>query len=151
MKGIISCYHPVMDDQALRAIFESTRTIAAVGLSSNPGRASLGVCRFLRQRGYRIVPVNPNETEVLGETAYPDLASVPEKIDLVQIFRKPEAVPPIVEEAIRIGAKAVWMQDGAGNAEAARRAEEAGLAAVVDDCMLRQFGRLDAIRPIKVP
>lgn len=140
-----------MDDQKLRDIFENTRVIAAVGLSSTPGRASLGVCRFLQSRGYRIIPVNPNESEVLGEKAYPDLASVPEKIDLVQVFRKPETVPAIVEEAIRLGAKTVWMQDGAGNPEAARRAEEAGLVAVVDDCMLRQYGRLDAERPIRRP
>ena len=140
-----------MNDETLRKIFESSSVIAAVGLSSTPGRASLGVCRFLQARGYRIIPVNPNETAVLGETAYPNLASVPEKIDIVQIFRKPETVPEIVEEAIRLGAKVVWMQDGAGNPEAAERAVEAGLIAVNDDCMLRQFGRLNALAPIAVP
>ena len=131
-----------MDDQALKRLFEGTRTIASVGLSNTPSRASGRVCRYLQSKGYRIIPVNPNETEVLGEKAYPDLKSVPEKVDLVQIFRNPEAVPPIVEDAIAIGAKAVWMQDGAGNPEAAKRAEEAGLVAIVDDCMLRQHARL---------
>jgi len=131
-----------MDDERLKEIFGSTKTVASVGLSNTPGRASKGVCRYLQEAGYRIIPVNPNETEVLGETSYPDLKSIPEKIDLVQIFRNPEAVPAIVEDAIAIGAKAVWMQDGAGNPEAAARAEEAGLVAIVDDCMLRQHARL---------
>lgn len=131
-----------MDDETLKKIFETTKTIASVGLSNTPGRASLGVCRYLQEAGYRIIPVNPNETEVLGEKSYPDLKSVPEKIDLVQIFRNPDAVPPIVEDAIAIGAKTVWMQDGAGNPEAAARAEDAGLVAVVDECMLREHARL---------
>jgi hypothetical protein len=131
-----------MDDVKMKELLEKIRTIASVGLSNTPGRASLGVCRYLQEAGYRVIPVNPNEAEVLGETSYPDLKSIPEKVDLVQIFRNPEAVPAIVEDAIAIGAKAVWMQDGAGNHEAAARAEEAGLVAVVDDCMLRQHARL---------
>lgn len=131
-----------MNDDGLKNLFEETKTIASVGLSNNPLRAGGRVCAYLQKQGYRIIPVNPKETEVLGEKAYPDLKSVPEKIDLVQIFRNPDAVPPIVEDAIAIGAKAVWMQDGAGNPEAAKRAEEAGLIAVVDDCMLRQHARL---------
>lgn len=137
-----------MNDADIRKILEESKVIASVGLSSNPARPSYGVCAFLKLKGYRIIPVNPNEQQVLGETSYPDLASVPEKVDVVQIFRKPEAVPEIVEEAIRIGAKVVWMQDGAGNPAAAKRAEEAGLIAVVDDCMLRQYRRLDADMPI---
>ena len=131
-----------MNDESLREILKQTKVIAAVGLSSNPLRPSHGVCAYLKAHGYRIIPVNPNETEVLSEKAYPDLLSVPEKIDLVQIFRTPEAVPAIVEDAIRIGAKTVWMQDGAGNPDAAGRAVEAGLSVVVDDCMLRQHARL---------
>lgn len=131
-----------MEDQELKKLFEETKTIAVVGLSHNPARASGRVCAYLQSQGYRIIPVNPNETEVLGEKAYPDLKSVPDKIDLVQIFRNPDAVPAIVEDAIAIGAKAVWMQDGAGNAAAAKRALEAGLIAVDDDCMLRQHARL---------
>ena len=131
-----------MTDPELKKLLAETKTIASVGLSSNPARASWRVCTYLQKQGYRIIPVNPNETEVLGEKAYPDLKSVPEKVDLVQIFRHPDAVPPIVEDAIAIGAKAVWMQDGAGNPGAAKRAEEAGLAAVVDDCMLRVHARV---------
>ena len=131
-----------MTDDGLKKLLEETQTIASVGLSSNPARPSWRVCKYLQAHGYRIIPVNPNETEVLGEKAYPDLKSVPHKIDLVQIFRNPDAVPPIVEDAIAIGAKAVWMQDGAGNPDAAKRAEEAGLAAVVDDCMFRVHARV---------
>ena len=131
-----------MTDAELEKLFKETKTIAAVGLSSNPVRPSWRVCKYLQAEGYRIVPVNPNETEVLGETSYPNLKAVPEKIDLVQIFRNPEAVPTIIEDAIAVGAKVVWMQDGAGNPAAAKRAEEAGLAVIVDDCMLRQHARL---------
>jgi len=131
-----------MEDEEMRKLFGSVKTIASVGLSNTPGRASLPVCRYLQEAGYRIIPVNPKETEVLGETSYPDLKSIPDEVDLVQIFRNPDAVPPIVEDAIAIGAKVVWMQDGAGNPEAAARAEEAGLQAVVDDCMMRQHARL---------
>ena len=136
-----------MTDQQLRDIFEKNSVIAAVGLSSNPAKASFGVTKFLKAQGYRIIPVNPNETEVHGEKAYPDLKSVPDRIDIVQVFRRPEAVPSVVEDAIAIGAKVVWMQDGAGNPEAAKKAEAAGLSTVVDDCMLREFGRLRPIPP----
>lgn len=131
-----------MDDTAFKKLLAETKTIASVGLSSNPARASWRVTKYLIEQGYRVIPVNPKETDVHGEKAYPDLKSVPEKIDLVQIFRSPDAVPEIVEDAIAIGAKAVWMQDGSGNPEAAKRAEEAGLSAVVDDCMLRVHARV---------
>ncbi|HSD11991.1 MAG TPA: CoA-binding protein [Patescibacteria group bacterium] len=137
-----------MNDADIRKILEETKVIASVGLSSKPDRPSYGVCAFLKLKGYRIIPVNPNEEQVLGEKSYPDLLSIPEKVDVVQIFRKPEAVPAIVEDAVRIGAKVVWMQDGAGNPDAAKRAEEAGLVAVVDDCMLREYRRLDGEMPI---
>lgn len=132
-----------MTDEKLRKIFEESKTIASVGLSSKEDRPSYGVCAYLRLRGYHIIPVNPNEKQVLGEVSYPTLRDVPEMVDVVQIFRKPEHVPEIVEDAIAIGARVVWMQDGAGNLEAAQRAEDAGLAVVVDDCMLRQYRRLD--------
>ncbi len=131
-----------MDDKTIKRILTDYKVIASVGLSSKPERPSFGVCSYLKDHGYRIIPVNPNEQEVLGEKSYPDLDSVPDKIDVVQIFRKPEAVPEIVEAAIRRGAKVVWMQDGAGNPEAARRAEAAGLLAVVDDCMMRRHRQL---------
>jgi len=133
----------------IREILVNTKTIAAVGLSSKPERASNGVCRFLQSRGYRVIPVNPGESEVLGEQAYPDLDSVPESVDLVLIFRKPGFAPEIVEAAIRIGAKVVWMQDGAGNEDAAERARAAGLTVVVNDCMMRQYARLDAEESIQ--
>ena len=136
-------FHDVfMTDEQLREIFQETKIIAAVGLSSNPNRPSHGVCAFLQSKGYRIIPVNPNETEVLGEKSYPDLMSIPEKIDVVQIFRKPEFALALVEDTIEIGAKVVWMQDGAGKSEAVKRAEEAGIFVVNNDCMLRQYQRL---------
>ena len=131
-----------MTDETLKKILSENKVVASVGLSSNPARASWRVAQYLLAHGYRIIPVNPNETEVHGQKAYPDLKSVPDKVDLVQVFRNPDAVPPIVEDAIAIGAKVVWMQDGAGNPEAAKRAEEAGLTAVVDDCMMRVHARL---------
>ena len=116
-------------------ILKNTKTIAVVGLSSNPMRPSYGVAEYLQQAGYRIVPVNPNVREVLGERAYPRLEDVPEKIDVVDIFRRPEEVPPAVEGAIRIGAKVVWMQLGIEHAEAAEKARQAGLTVVMDACM----------------
>ena len=131
-----------MSDEEMKGILEKYRTVVSVGLSSNADRPSFGVCAYLQKHGYRIIPVNPNETEVLGEKSYPDLASVPDPVELVQIFRRPEAVPPIVDEAVRRGAKVVWMQDGAGNDQAADKARASGLVAVVDDCMMRQHSRL---------
>lgn len=131
-----------MNDEALRRIFESAKVIAAVGLSSKVERASYNVTKYLQSNGYRVIPVNPNETEVLGERAYPDLESVPEHIDVVQIYRNPDAVPPIVASAIAKGVRVIWMQDGAGNTEAAESARAAGATVVVDDCMMRQHARL---------
>jgi uncharacterized protein len=111
------------------------RTIAVVGLSKHPESASLPVAHYLQSQGYRIIPVNPREESVLGETAYPSLQDVPDKIDVVDIFRKSEAVPEIVEDAIKIGAQVVWMQIGIVNREAAQRAQDAGLAVVMNRCM----------------
>ena len=125
-----------------KEILETFRKIAVVGLSSNTWRASHGVSRFMQKMGYEITPVNPNEREVLGQKAYATLDDVPGPLEIVNIFRRSEFVPEVVDAAIRRGAKVVWMQDGAGNPEAARRAEEAGLVAVIDDCMMRQYGRL---------
>ncbi|KPJ85322.1 hypothetical protein AMJ57_03510 [Parcubacteria bacterium SG8_24] len=140
-----------MSDEALRDIFETYGTVVTVGLSSKPERFSNRVTTFLRSKGYRIIPVNPHETEVDGERAYPDLRTVPDPVELVQIFRRPEHVPAIVDEAMRRGAKVIWMQDGTAHHEAAERAREAGLVVIEDDCMHRQFERLDAIEPIRVP
>lgn len=125
-------------------ILRTSRVLAVVGLSSNPHRASHGVSRYLQRAGYRIIPVNPNETEVLGEKAYPDLAQVPESVDCVVIFRRPEHVPEVVEQAIAKGAKAVWMQQGITHPEAAARARQAGLLVVEDRCMMIEHLRLMA-------
>ena len=116
-------------------ILTSTKTIAVVGLSNKPDRPSHEIASYLKDAGYRIIPVNPGIQEALGQKAYASLKDIPEKVDVVQIFRRSEDVPPIVEEAIAIGAKVVWMQTGIVNEEAAARAEAAGLKAVVDTCM----------------
>ncbi|MBI4299126.1 MAG: CoA-binding protein [Chloroflexi bacterium] len=131
-----------MNDGQIKAILQTSRTIASVGLSPNPERPSLGVAYYLKSQGYRIIPVNPNADRVLDEKSYADLPSVPEKVDVVQIFRRPEDVPPIVEQAIQIGAKVVWMQEGISNEEAANRAEAAGLQVVMNRCMMQEHRRL---------
>ena len=123
-------------------ILDSARIIAVVGLSGKRYRPSYGVAEYMKRSGYRIIPVNPHEREVLGERCYPDLDSVPEPVDIVDIFRRSEFVPEIVEAAIRIGAKAIWMQEGVYHEEAARRAEAAGLAVVMDRCILKDHRRL---------
>ena len=123
-------------------ILNSSRVVAVVGLSAKPDRPSYRVADYLKKQGYRIIPVNPAESEILGELCYPDLASVPESVDVVDIFRRSEEVLPIVKEAIRIGAKAVWMQEGVINEEAAAWAREAGLMVVMDKCMLKEHQKL---------
>ena len=119
-------------------ILESSKTIAVVGLSSRKMRASYGVSEYMQSAGYRIIPVNPNETEVLGEKSYARLEDIPERVDIVDIFRRPEYVLPIVESAIRIGARGVWMQEGVVNAAAAERARRAGLFVIEDSCILKE-------------
>lgn len=126
----------------MAALLREAKTIAVVGLSSDEFRPSHGVAAYLQQHGYRIVPVNPKETSILGETCYPDLASVPVAIDIVDIFRRSEAVPAIVDEAIRVGARGVWMQEGVRHAEAAAKARAAGLAVVEDLCILKEHRKL---------
>jgi hypothetical protein len=117
------------DEITITRILKGCRTIAVVGLSSNPARPSYGVASYMKAQGYRVIPVNPNETNVLGEPAYPSLAAVPGTIDLVNIFRRSEDVLPIVEESITRGAKAIWMQEGVVNeASAARAAQQACLS-----------------------
>lgn len=118
-----------------RQILVTSKTIAAVGLSNKPDRPSHEIATYLKEEGYRIIPVNPTIKEALGEEAYGSLRDIPERVDVVQIFRRPEEVPAVVEDAIAIGAKVVWMQPGAENEEAAARAEAAGLKAVVGACM----------------
>jgi len=117
-------------------VLRASKTIAVVGLSANPARPSHQVAGYLQRVGYRIIPVNPNEREVLGEKAYARLEDVPEKIDIVDIFRRPEEVAGVVESAIRIGAKVVWMQLGIEDAVAAEKARRAGLNVVEDACLL---------------
>jgi uncharacterized protein len=129
-------------DRAIGELLRTAKTIAVVGLSPKPYRASYGVSEFLQSAGYRIIPVNPNLREVLGEKAYARLEDIPEKVDIVDVFRRSEAVPDIVESAIRIGARAVWMQEGVVNEAAAARARAAGLLVVMDTCILRAHHRL---------
>jgi predicted CoA-binding protein len=130
------------NDQMMKDILLSAKTIASVGLSSNQQKESYWIVSYLKDQGYRIIPVNPTADEILGEKAYPDLESVPEKIDVVQVFRKPDDVPPVVDSAIKVGAKAVWMQEGIVNEEAAQKARQAGLQVVMDACMRVTHRRL---------
>jgi len=132
-------------DAELRSILGDARTIAVVGLSSRPDRYSNEVARFLQDRGYRIVPVNPNEDEVLGERAYPSLLDLPDDvpIDVVDVFRRSEETPGIAEQAVTRGAKVLWLQDGIVNEEARRIAEGAGLTVIMGVCIKRTSTRLD--------
>ncbi len=132
----------VQDDATLRRILSEARTIAVVGLSADPERPSHQVASYLQRQGYRIIPVNPTIQEVLGEPSYPDLLSVPEPVDVVDIFRPARYVPEIVEQAIAKGAKVIWMQLGVIHFEAAQRAREAGLLVVMDRCMKIEHQRL---------
>lgn len=118
------------------------KTVAVVGISDDPERPSHFVASFLESHGYKIIPVNPKLTEWEGEKCYPDLLSIPEKVDVVDIFRRSEAVPPIVDEAIKIKAKVVWMQEGIVNEEAAAKARDAGIEVVMDRCMKKEYLRL---------
>lgn len=126
----------------IERLLKNSRTVAIVGLSSDEERPSYHVGSYLKEHGYTVIPVNPNEDTVIGEKSYPDLVSVPVKVDLVDIFRKAEDVPPVVDEAIEIGAKAVWMQLGIVNRQAAAKARKAGLTVVMNRCMFREYERL---------
>ena len=132
--------HP--SDQQILDLLKTARTIAVVGLSSSPMRASRGVSQYMQSAGYRIIPVNPNESEVLGEKAYARIEDVPEKIDIVDVFRRSEFVPGVVDSAIRVGARAIWMQEGVYDEAAAQRARDAGLFVVMDSCILKEHHRL---------
>lgn len=128
------------EPETISEILENTKTIAVVGLSSNPSRASFGVSRYMQQQGYRLIPVNPKVAEVLGEKAYPDLAAAVadgHKIDLVNVFRAPQYVPAIVDDVIRLKLPYLWLQQGVCDEEAARRAEAAGVKVVMDLCLFR--------------
>jgi hypothetical protein len=126
----------------IASLLQSAHSIAVVGLSNKPWRASYGVSEYMQRAGYRIIPVNPEIGEALGEKAYPTVDDVPESIDIVNIFRRSELVPEIVDAAIRVGAKAVWMQEGVVHEEAAARARAAGLTVVMDRCLLKEHRKL---------
>lgn len=133
---------PIDNDDELRRILAASKVVATVGVSGNPDKPSYGIFAYLADHGYHMIPINPGTPEIQGLKTYADLSSVPEKIDVVQIFRKAEDVPPVVEEAIRVGARTVWMQEGIVNEEAARAAEAAGLQVVMDRCMRVTHRRL---------
>ena len=127
--------------EAINKILEDCRTIAVVGLSSNPSRASNGVAGYMKRQGYKIIPVNPNEEQVFGEKSYPTLADVPVRIDLVDVFRRSEEAGQVVDEAIKVGAQGVWLQEGVIDDAAAQRALDAGLLVVMDRCWLKEHVR----------
>jgi uncharacterized protein len=143
-----SCEMPLQNatSDEVRTILRTSKVVAVVGLSDKPERSSYQVAAYLQRQGYRIVPINPNLAEVLGEPAYPSLRAVPAPVDVVDIFRKPDAVPEIVDQAIAKGAKAVWMQEGIAHNAAAEKARAAGLQVVMNKCMLKEH-RLLASQP----
>ena len=122
-------------DEELRQLLTDATTIAIVGASSNPEKESYGIMRKLQKAGYRVIPVNPRETEILGEPSYPSLIDVPERIDIVDVFRRAEDTPGIADDAVTIGAKALWLQSGIVSEDAAARAEKGGLIVVMDACI----------------
>ena len=134
-------YTKFVDDNEIREML-NCKTIAVVGCSPNPDRASHYVAEYLKTAGYKVIPVNPGHESLLGGKCYPNLAQIPEKVDLVNIFRRPEHVFPIVQDAIKIGAKSVWMQDGIEHALAEESALKAGLKVVANDCIMREHQRL---------
>ena len=139
-----SCEMPESNppETKIKEILENSRTIAVVGLSDKPDRDSYRVAQYLKDHGYTIIPVNPAKTEILGEKSYPDLSSIPSGVDIVDIFRNIEAIPGIVDEAIQIKAKVVWMQLGLAHNESARKAREAGLIVVQSKCLKIEHSRM---------
>lgn len=130
-------------DEDIITILRSCRSVAVVGCSPDPARDSHAVARFLQSKGFRIIPVNPNTAEILGEPSYPSLEAVPGPVEVVDVFRRPGHVPGLVEEALRVGARALWLQEGVVNVEAARRARQMGLSVVMDRCMLKEWNRFE--------
>ncbi len=131
-----------MNDREIRQLLETSKIIAVVGLSDKPERDSYRVAEYLQRQGYRIIPVNPTVDAVLGEKSYALVSDIPEPVDIVDVFRRPDAVGPVVEDAIAAGARAVWMQLGIENEEAAQAAEAAGLQVVMDRCIKIEHARL---------
>ncbi len=133
---------PPTEAERIAELLKNAKTIAVVGLTDSPMRTSYGVSQYMQSQGYRIIPVNPNITESLGEKAYPSLLDVPEKIDIVNVFRRTDAVPAVVDQAIEINAPAIWMQEGVIHEEAAEKARQAGIFVVMDRCILKDHRRL---------
>ena len=129
---------PITEAARITKLLQSAKTIAVVGLTDTPTRPSYGVSHYMQSQGYRIIPVNPNIKEWEGEKAYPSLLDVPEKIDIVDVFRRPDAVPAVVEQAIQIKAPAIWMQESVVHQEAAEKARQAGIFVVMDKCILKE-------------
>jgi len=129
------------ESELIAELLKSARTIAVVGLSDSPMRTSYGVSEYMQSQGYRIIPVNPAIEQTLGEKAYPTLSDVTEKIDIVNVFRRSEYVPEVVEEAIRLGVPAIWMQEGVEHQAAAEKARAAGIFVVMDRCILKEHRR----------
>jgi uncharacterized protein len=129
---------PTSEADRITRLLESAKVIAVVGLTDEPTRPSYSVSHYMRSQGYRIIPVNPNITQWEGEKAYPSLLDVPGKIDIVNVFRRPEAVPEVVEQAIKIKARAIWMQEGVVHQEADEKARRAGIFVVMDKCILKE-------------
>jgi len=129
---------PTTEADRITKLLESAKTIAVVGLTDTPMRPSYGVSHYMLSQGYRIIPVNPNITAWMGEKAYPSLVDVPEKIDIVDVFRRPDAVPEVVEHAIQVKAPVIWMQEGVVHQEAAEKARQAGIFVVMDKCILKE-------------
>ena len=131
-----------MTDAELTRLFQESKTVAVVGLSNSPGRASFGVARFLQAQGFRVIPVNPSLTEVLGETCYPRIEDIPGEIDIVDIFRKSEFVGEVVADALTKRPRCIWMQEGVVDHAAAKLAEAGGIPVVMDRCILKELARL---------
>lgn len=136
----VTPYHP--GDEDLRRIIGENKTIAVVGLSNKPDRPAYGVASYLKEQGYRIIPVHPKEEQVLGEKVYPSLQEVPEPIDVVDVFVRPDSTPPVAKDAVDVGAKVLWLQEGIVNDEARRVAEEGGLEVVMGICIKKTHARL---------
>ena len=133
------------EDAELRSILGDARTIAVVGLSSNPLRDSFDIAEYLQSKGYRIIPVNPKEAEILGEKCYPTLLDVPDQVDVVDVFRRAAHTPAIAQQAVQIGAKVLWLQDGIVNEDARRIAEDAGLTVIMGVCIRTEKRRLEGV------
>ncbi len=134
----------MIDDAEMTKLLREAKTIAVVGLTNNSMRPSFGVSRFLQRQGYRIIPVNPKEQgkEVLGEKAYSTLSEVPDSIDIVDVFRRSEHIPPVVDDALKKGTRCIWMQEGIAHEDAAKKAEAAGVTVVMNRCILKEIARL---------